>query len=260
MSDEDIFRGKQHHNIVVHAPHPPALPYTQAPLTPAHLQHAHYSPDHPESEDRHLFEDPYQDQLTTPAHKHDERLQAFKQREKVLIPQLNALYGTIKTRDGWRYVIDNYITGTITTVANTAVNTTIKLTLAPNLFLSRWPGAISCFLVLRSFSMAPQSAITTVGAIDVLYQDTIGGQNIPIGDFVSNSSINNNMSILIPTPITDPSNTSVGIVTTTLTGTTPTVSAYNYQIGFSFAYLLPTLDGYMQESIHEVLRDGKHHV
>lgn len=215
---------------------------------------AHFTPDYPESETRHQEKDPYNDQLTTPAQHEDTRLQAYKQRARVLVPDFNELYGTTKTKDGWRYVIDNRATGTFTTIANTTITAAVTLALTPRLAISRWPGAINAYLVLRQFSASAQSAISTVGSITVVYQDNIGGQQIPLACFVSNSSVNNGLVSLIPTPITDPDLTAVGTLIVTLTGTAPTVSIYDYQLSYSYAYLLPCLEGYETERIHEVLR------
>jgi|SRR5579859_183636 len=232
-----LFAGKQHSGV--------PQPLHQPP---------HYTPDYPESEAKKPLQDPYNEQLREPHRPQDTRLQAYKQRAKILDPEYNLLYGSTKTDGGWRYVIDNNAVGTVTTAANTAVTATVTLALAPHLAISRWPGAINAYLVIRQFSMSAQSAITTVGSIKVVYQDQIGGQQIPLACFVSNSSLNQGMTTLIPTPITDPDITAVGQLTVTLTGTTPTTSVYDWQLSFSYAYLLPCLEGYTQESINEVLK------
>lgn len=216
--------------------------------------HPHFTPDRPESEHLHPdLQEPLEEQLTAPRLPVDMRLRQYRHRDKVLIPEFNRSYGWDRVEESWRYLIDNVAKGTLTTIANTNVATTVTLLNAPNWHLSRWPGAIQLYLCIRTFSMAAQSAIGTVGSIDVQFQDAIGGQTIPLGDFVSNASFNQNVSIQIPTPITDPGLQTIGTLNVLLSGTTPTVSIYNWQMGISAAYVLPCLEGYEAESIHEVL-------
>lgn len=209
----------------------------------------HYTPDHPDSSQAENLdtEDKYNKQLVV-----DPRPVMVKPREKILEPRFNRLYGTGRSKDDWRYFIDNYAKGTLTTVANTPVTTTVTLTNQPNWRLEQWPGGVHLYLCIRKFSMAPQSAITTVGAIDVIFVDQFGN-TIPMGDFESNSNIAYDVDSIIPTPITDPGNTAVGSLITTLAGTTPTVSVYNWQLAFSAVYVLPTIEGYETESVHRVL-------
>lgn len=213
----------------------------------------HFTPDRPEAETTHLEKDPFNKQLIDPINHTDTRPLALKRRMPVLEPEYNTLYGTGRSEGDWRYFVDNYAVGTLTTSANATVTTAVTLTLAPNWRLSQWPAAINLYLCIRKFSMAPQSAITTVGAIDVQYNDLIGGQLIPMGDFVSSSSIAYDVDTIIPTPITDPGITAVGNLLVKLSGTTPTTSVYNWQIAFSGVYLLPSLEGYGRESIRRVL-------
>jgi hypothetical protein len=193
---------------------------------------------------------PYSETPITPENfppTHDERLRAIKPHiEKALEPQLNKIYDSLRTTQAWRYTSDNLATGVITTIANVQVATPVTLLVPLDVRLSRWPGAVQMYLVLRSFSMAPQTAvIATVEALDCLYQDTVGGQLVALGDFLNNNSINVSPQVLIPTPITDPGVKTVGNLLVTLaTGGTP--AAYNYQIGFSYAYLLPEIHGYQE--------------
>lgn len=216
---------------------------------------AHYTPDYPDAEDKVANDDPYNDQLETPAITHDPRLEMYKQRAPVLVPELNELYGSTKTKEGWRYTIDGVIT---TNTGATSVGATISKVLAFTnpipVQLSKWPGAINAYLVLRYFSMAPQSAITTVGAITVTFQDAIGGFTIPLGNMVNNQSIQSDRDVIIPTPITDPGITTVGTIFVALAGAASTASDYNISLGFSLAYLLPCLEGYKVQAPHQVLR------
>lgn len=210
----------------------------------------HFTPDHPDSsQGTHLEKDPFNAQLQL-----DTRPVAVKKSLPVLEPELNQLYGYGRSEGDWRYFIDNFATGTVTTIANTLVTKAVVLTNQPFWRLSQWPAAVHLYLCIRKFSMAPQSAITTVGAIDVQFQDSVGGFTIPLGDFVSSSNINEDITSIIPVPITDPGNVNVGNLLVTLAGTTPTVSIYNWQMAFSAVYLLPTLEGYEVEPRKRVLR------
>lgn len=214
----------------------------------------HYTPDHPDSSHaRNLdTQEPYDEQLREAWHKHDTRPVAMKQRAPILLPRLNLLYGTGRSEGDWRYFVDNYALGTLTTSANATVTTAIKLTNPPNWRLEQWPEAVHLYLCIRKFSLAAQSAITTVGAVDCQFNDQFGNI-IPLGDFVSSANINEDINVIIPTPITDPGNTAVGNLLVALNGTTPTTSVYNYQMGFSAVYLLPSLEGYNVEHIRRVL-------
>lgn len=209
----------------------------------------HVSPDRPEA----VTEKELEEQLTQPARKQDKRLRLYKEREKVLSPDYNKMYGSDRTIGGWRYCIDDWATGTVTTIANTAVAASVALAIRPNLRLSQWPGAVNAYMVLRWFSIAPQSAIGTVGVVDVVLV-TNEGINIPLCDIVSNSSANLDRQVLIPVPITDPNVTNIGNIIVTLTGTAPTTSVYSYQLGVSYAYLLASLRGYIKEETKEVIK------
>jgi hypothetical protein len=196
---------------------------------------------------------PYTETPVTPENfppVHDDRPRAHKPKlEKALEPQLNRIYDSLRTTQAWRYTSDNLATGVITTIANTQVAAPCTLLVPLDVRLSRWPGAVQMYLVLRSFSMAPQTAtIATVEVLDCLYQDTVGGQLVALGDFLNNSSINVSPQVLIPTPITDPGVKTVGNLLITLaTGGTP--GTYNFQVGYSYAYLLPEIHGYEQVEV-----------
>ena len=161
-------------------------------------------------------------------------------------PHYNILYGSLGTEGGWRYVIDNFAVGTVTTIAGQTVATKINLALVQNWRLDIWPGAVSMYLVLRRFSMALQTAtLATLGAVDVQFVDS-GGQVIPLGDFISNAGTVQDMAIVCPTPITDPSNLQAGTLNVALSAGA-TVGTYNFQLGFAGAFLIPALRGYELE-------------
>lgn len=155
-------------------------------------------------------------------------------------PEYNVLYGSLRTDGGWRYTIDNIATGNVTTVAAATTPSVVKLAIAPFTRISQWPGAVQAYLVIRRFSIAPSTAtFTTLGEIEIQYVDLIGGFIIPIGDMINSGQINAiDTDIIIPTPITDPSVTNVGTLNFALS-TGATVGTYLWQMGFSYAYLLP---------------------
>ncbi len=166
-------------------------------------------------------------------------------------PRYNKLYGSLMTEGGWRYVVDNYANGTITTIAATQVSKQITLGVnAPDIRVGNWPGAIQMYLCLRSFALSPTTAtFATVGTLDCYFQDN-GGQLIPLGDFLNNSANNLGLDIVVPTPIQDPGVTNVGNLLVTL-NSGATVGTYDFQFGFSYAYLMPETNPYESGQIIE---------
>jgi len=161
-------------------------------------------------------------------------------------PHYNELYGSLGVKESWRYEVNNYAIGTLTTVAGSPVSVPITMAQVQNWRLSQWPGAISFFLVLRKFSIAPQTAVfATLGEIEVRFQDT-GGYVLPLGVSVSSSMQASDQSTLLPTPLADPSNLQVGSLIVTLNAGA-TVGTYSYQLGFSGAFLVPALRPYELE-------------
>jgi hypothetical protein len=180
--------------------------------------------------------------------------------EKALIPQYGELYGSLKTKGGWRYMVDNYANGTITTVAASQQTATVTLKLPPNWSLERYPGATQLFLCIRQFALAPQAPLTTLGDLVCLYQDTVGGQILPLGVFPSTTGGNANLTSIIPTPITDPGNTNIGTLLVSLSSGA-TAGTYDWQLSFSAAFLLPNIEGYKQIERHslyeQLIRDSE---
>lgn len=155
-------------------------------------------------------------------------------------PEYNILYGSLRTEGGWRYTIDNIATGTVTTIAAQTVASAVSLTIPPFTRISQWPGAVQAYLVIRHFCVAPSTAsFATAGELEIQYVDSIGGFIVPMADIINNQSFNSlDNSILIPTPITDPSVKAVGTLNFALSSGA-TVGTYLWQMGFAYAYLLP---------------------
>lgn len=203
-------------------------------------------------------EQPVVEHLITPGH-HDTRPSMVKPYENVAIPRYNILYGTLRVVDGWQWLIDNYAKGGITTVAASTVVANVTLAQsAQETRLSRWPGAVALYLCIRSFGLAASTAtFTTAGSLDVYYQDLIGGQIIPLGSIPNNDELNlTNVNIIIPTPITDAGAlaNAIGQVQIAL-NSGATVGTYIWQIGFSYAYLLPAQKPYEVQHVEDLL-DG----
>lgn len=183
---------------------------------------------------------------------HDMRPTIKKPWEEIIVPRFNKLYGSARTEDGWRYVVDNMANGTILTVAGSTVLQTVKLNNTPNWLLERWPGGTQLFLCIRQFSIAPQAQGATNGAIDCQYVDN-SGMIIGLGDYLSNSGGDLSLNSLIPSPVTDPGLQTLGQLAVLLnTGATP--ETYYWQILFSGAYMIPDLQGY-----DHIVRGGDNH-
>lgn len=178
----------------------------------------------------------------------------MKQDVPMLFPNFNDLYDTYRSRGAWRYSADGYANGTITTVANTAVSTAVSLTLpantqSPNWRLEQWPGGTLLYLVIRYFSIGPQTAsFATAGAITCVFVDQFGN-NVPLGVVPNNNFFSSSTITIVPGAITDSGQqVNLGQLVATL-NSGATVGTYAWQIGFSVAYLIPAIKGYKLERI-----------
>lgn len=157
----------------------------------------------------------------------------------------NRLYDTLRTEQAWRYMADVSFYSTFTTSVG-SVQIPITLSQPLNLRIKQWPGSTQAFLVLRTFSCAPQAAsLTTLGAIDIQFQAS-GGYSVPLGDFGSFGNINVNYQTIIPQPLTDSGMTNLGTLIVALS-TGASTATYYFQMGFSMAYLLPTMEPWEPE-------------
>ncbi len=94
-------------------------------------------------------------------------------------------------------------------------------------------------------------AYVATGILGILFQD-VQGNIIPLGEFSSAGPINTFYSgLILPSPITDVSNPIVGTLQATLDVGAP-ADSYNWQMGFSAAYLIP------QVQMYEHLEKGHH--
>lgn len=204
------------------------------------------------------MKDPFLHQLKKPTKHEDHRPYMLKQHLPILVPRYNHLYDSLRSQQAWRYSADNMANGTFTTVAAATVQTLVNLLQKPNYRTSQWPGAVQVYLVVRSFSFAPQTAtFATPGALDVSFSDK-SGNLVPVGDFISNQSGNIGFDTLIPVPVTDPGEQNVGTLNVALNAGA-TVGTYNWQMGFSYAYLVAAIDGYKIEHHHSITTEHDDH-
>jgi len=209
------------------------------------LQHRRGNPFIPKPEPKEI---PVTEELVTHGEKRPIHL---KPPETLIVPRFNRMYGSLRTLDGWRYVIDNIASGTITTSAGATATAAVSLLLDPHWRLEQWPGGVQLYLVIRQFSIAPQTAtFATLGALDITFLSN-SGYVIPIGDIVSSGSEDLYLTTIIPSPLTDPDVQGVGTLQVALNAGA-TVGTYNWQMGFSGAYLLPDIKGY------DIVERGKH--
>lgn len=182
----------------------------------------------------------------------------------ILVPNYNKLYDSFRSTQGWRYAADGEAEGTVTTVAGSAVLSAVALNLpantqSPNWRLEQWPGGVQLFLVVRYFSMGPQTAtFATQGAINVVFLDQFGNL-APLGIAPNNGFFQNGNTAVLPGPITDSGQQkNLGNLSFTL-NSGATVGTYAWQLGFSVAYLLPAMKGYEVKRIGDTHADTHHH-
>lgn len=206
-------------------------------------QRPHFSPDRPEFKKGQAHKNPYTDQLKIPLHQPDTRIKMVKPESVAEVPIYNEIYDSVRSRGAWRHCADNFASGSLLTVASSTVTAPVTLKQSPEMRLARWPGAVQLYLVINQFSIAPQVVPATAAALDAVYQDGIGGYQVPLGEFMNTTGGNTFPGILIPVAVTDPGITNVGtlLLTDPVGGTT--VATYDWQITFGYAYLLAAILG-----------------
>ncbi len=209
---------------------------------------------------------PFEEELVHDPPQHA-AIHTLKQDIPVLVPRYNTLYDSYRSKQAWANSADGEAEGTVTTVAGVAVTVPVALNLppntqSPNWRLEQWPGGTLLYLIIRSFSIGPQTAtFATQGAINVLFIDQFGNL-APLGVIPNNAFSNLQLvPVILPGAITDSGQQkSLGQLSFTLNAGA-TVGAYAWQLGFSVAYLLPALKGYDLERIgeHVTHLDRLHH-
>lgn len=162
-------------------------------------------------------------------------------------PHYNVLYNSLGVSDELVSVADNFATGNFSPVASPgAVTQTVTATNPIHLNLSQWPGAISCYPVIRSFHVGQSANVSDV--LQFIFFDN-SGNPIPlcIYDVSNSASQNYNLGYICPSAVTDVGNQTLGqIVATTINGTVTTPTIY-WMLGISFVYLIPAIRGYEME-------------
>lgn len=164
------------------------------------------------------------------------------------VPQYSVLYNSLGTRDTWHYSIDCCVTGTITPAAAATAAVTIPATmlssaLAPLAKLSRFPGAILMYLVIKSFHLAPV-AQTMTGAYDVRFLTEMG-DTVPLCVLPGPGSYNEDVLKALPSPFTDAGLSGGRLGTLSLTGNTIAGAVVCvWDMAFAFAYKIPVLQEY----------------
>lgn len=165
-------------------------------------------------------------------------------------PRYNKLYGSNGVEGAWRYIIDCEVSGSTFISSSAQTTIPVKLTNPPNWKLQQWPGAVQLYLCLRMVAIGGETFPATATSVSLFFTDFVGGNTIPLGIFNTASGIVSAFfDILIPTPITDPSNLNLGSLYTTVTPNVGTT--YDWMIGFSGAYLLPELNPYDNQIVEE---------
>lgn len=164
-------------------------------------------------------------------------------------PRYNKLYGSNGVEGAWRYIIDFQVNGSTFLSSSAQTNIPIKLTSAPNWKLQQWPGAVQLFLCIRMVSIAGETFPATITNFGLFFTDAVGGNTIPLGEINTTNGTTSFFDLLIPTPITDPSNLNLGTLYTSVAGNIGTT--YDWQMAFSGAYLLPELNPYDNQIVEE---------
>ena len=163
--------------------------------------------------------------------------------QRIALPRFNRMYDNLRSDNSLLDFSDFEASGSIVTVAG-ALTLSSAIGFPSGQFiplrLEQWPGAVQCYLGITYFGVASQSAApTTVGNLQCYFVD-YAGVKTPMLNIMSNAAGSNGSDIIIRTSIVDPNPPSLGNVGVTLNPGGATVVTVNFDIRFSFVYLLPT--------------------
>lgn len=188
--------------------------------------------------------DPYEFEVGQKVHEIHRDVQELRKVKPVhLVPRYNKLYDSVRSEQAWRYCADGMAHGTILPVAAAATLVTVSLLNDPLWRLARWPGGIHLYLVVRQFGIAPQAAPGTVGNMELVFFD-INGTPVPLGNFLSSQAGNVQYDSLLPIPLSDPEAATIGQLSILLQPGGASAVTYNWSMGVSAAYCLPSRHGY----------------
>lgn len=180
----------------------------------------------------------------------DTRPKMVKDVPGILVPRFNTLYDSAGSTQGWRYMADAFVHGSIATSVNSTVTTPVQLANSPNWKLQQWPGAVQLFLVVRFFGIVPGTVPTANAGMECLFIDNFGN-TIPLGEVLSQTGGNLGQDVILPTALTDPGNPTLGTLSVTLANVASANSTYLWSMGFSAGYMLPSRYGYEVLEEHE---------
>src|SRR6266436_5032835 len=104
-----------------------------------------------------------------------------------LVPRFSKIYDSLRTEQGWRYMADNWSNGSIATSLVAPATADVDFNQQFIARTSQWPGAVQFYLVIRLFSIAPETS--QAGNIVCVYEDDNSGITVPLGVFVANATV-----------------------------------------------------------------------
>jgi hypothetical protein len=197
---------------------------------------------------------PYSESPVTPFNfppTHDERPVLRKVEPQIHADiHYNTLYDSLRTTQGWRYRADVHADGFITSIPGSPAQAALTLNETPNLRLSRWPGGVQCYYVLTLFSICPLNPALTGTGGTALHLIDNSGQSYPIGTFPGATAFTQSFGVILPNTIVDPGDKKVGVLLLE-EDASGAANTYTFQMAFSIAYLLPSLEPYREVEPHE---------
>lgn len=177
-------------------------------------------------------------------------LEKYTKRDKKLkqhlaIPNLNQLYDSLKTPAGWRYIVDAYAVGNVSTSSGGQIGSIVTLQPNQQPQLQKWPGAIQLYICINSFTICPRTVPATAGNITITFVGN-NGFTVPFGGFMNTASYTNNNSYIIPDSVIDIGVSNIGLLNFFQSG--GTAATYDWSMTFSYVYMLPAQKGY---TVHE---------
>ena len=183
--------------------------------------------------------------------------------EKHLFPKLNTLYDSQRTPNAWRYTADAsvLILGQSIVAGTNTVPVALPTGQMPSWRLEQWPNAVQLYFVVNGYFFSQRASVATAGTVIHQFQP-VGGFAVAIAGSQTNSpGVDFVGDVLIPFPISDPGNSTLGNLLITLSPGASTVTADIF-INIAAAYLLPSAAAYELREEYpqpvEVEHDGHH--
>ena len=159
--------------------------------------------------------------------------------EKSQQPKLARLYNSFVVNDNSLHTNDYTFKGSFTTIASTLVATTVNMSNNYNpINMVSFPVSPVFYVGIKSFSIAPQAPVTTLGNIECEFIPYVGG-SIGLGEYANNTAARDMIKTFSTIPFTDSGSNSLGTLNATLNNGSASTGTYNFMIVFSFSYILP---------------------